>query len=64
MSMPAKAAMTAPMILALSLRFSGSSHVYIFRSHNPVSYPTRGKMSDMVNKDGYSLGSIASWELT
>ena len=60
MSMPAKVAMAAPMILILSLRFFESSHAYIFRSHKPVSHPIRGKMSDMINTGGYSLGARTS----
>ena len=56
--------MAEPIILALHLRFFGSSHAYTLLSHKPVSHPTRGKMSDMIRIDGYSLRSIAFHELT
>ena len=56
--------MATPMISIFSLFFLGSSHVNVRLSHNPVSHPTRGKISDMRNKDGYSLGSIVSFDLT
>ncbi|WP_204159155.1 hypothetical protein, partial [Cutibacterium acnes] len=64
MNTPVRVAMAEPIILALHLRFFGSSHAYTLLSHKPVSHPTRGKMSDMIRIDGYSLRSIAFHELT
>lgn len=64
MSTPVRVAMAAPIILALRLRFFGSSQENTLLSHKPVSHPTRGKMSDIIRIDGYSLGSIAFHELT
>ncbi|MES8555845.1 hypothetical protein U6Y83_12125, partial [Cutibacterium acnes] len=55
MNTPVRVAMAEPIILALHLRFFGSSHAYNLLSHKPVSHPTRGKMSDMNNLGELSL---------